>query len=117
LGTDPNRWVVESDGESGPSSIPTLQTIDVSYQEVAHLPVLIDQANNEHAQLSQQIEQSIAEIDAIRAEKEALAIETAVLREKLRVANDETQRFGQAAMRIKRDFDEFVQRTGANIPQ
>jgi seryl-tRNA synthetase len=105
------------ESESGPSSIPTLQTIDTAYQEVTHLPILIDQANHEHAQLSQQIEQSIAEIETIRADKEALAIETAVLKEKLRVAREETQRFGEAALRIKRDFDEFVEKTGANVPK
>jgi hypothetical protein len=112
LGHDPNRWLVESD-----STIPALQTIDTAYQEAAHLPTLIDQANHEHAQLSQQIEQSIAEIDAIRAEKEALAVEAAVLREKLRVAREDTQRFSEVACRIKRDFDDFVEKTGANVPK
>jgi hypothetical protein len=95
--------------------IPSLQAIDSAYQEARHLPVLIDQANQEHLQLSQQFEHNLSEIDAMKAEKEALAVEIAVLREKLRVAREEANIFSDATVRVKRDFDLFLEKTRVGV--
>jgi hypothetical protein len=108
----PEEWVIENSRPGSESAIPSLQTLDAAFQDIEHCPFLIDHAEAQGAALASQIEQARAEIEAIRAEKERLAIETAVLRERVRTTQEEGRRFAEAAVRVKRDFDAFVQRLG-----
>lgn len=100
------RVIVEPNGEQ--SAIPSLQAIDAAYQESEHLPLLIDQANDECSKLSHQIELSITEMEALKTEREALKVGNAVLEERIRSVQEDSRRFADAAVRVKRDFDNFV---------
>ena len=103
-----SRLIVEPKGKE--SAIPSLQVIDAAYQESEHLPLLIDQANDECAKLAHQIELMIAEMEALKTEREALKVGNAVLEERIRGVKEDSRRFAEAAVRVKRDFDSFVQK-------
>jgi outer membrane murein-binding lipoprotein Lpp len=108
----PSEWVVERAAAPGESAIPALQTIDAAFQDVSHLPFLIEQADAEYAELARQIDESRDEMDRLVAEKQELAVGNAVLAEKLRAAREDAQRFGDGAARVRRDFDVFLQKFG-----
>jgi hypothetical protein len=117
LPTEPARWIIEADPAAIESAIPSLEAIDAAYQDTEHLPYLIDQANREGSDLNQQIEQEITEIESLKKEREDLRISIAVLNEKLENAKAESLRFSEAAIRVKKDFDVFVEKFGGSVPQ
>jgi hypothetical protein len=108
----PEEWVIENSRPGSESAIPSLQTLDAAFQDNEHCPFLIDQAEAEAAALASQIEQTGTEIEASRAEKERPAVETAVLREKIRATQEESRRCAEAGVRVKQDFYAFVQNPG-----
>lgn len=107
----PERWIVES-GNSEETAIPTIQMVDSALQEVDSIPLLIDQSNDTYAKLSDEIERNISEIEVLKAKKESLKVQNAVLQEKIKTAQEEKKRFADAAIRVKRDFDIFVEKIG-----
>jgi hypothetical protein len=108
----PPEYVIENGRQTVASAIPSSQAIDAAFQDTEHLPFLIDQADTEGARVSAQIEHTREEIDVLRIEKEGLAIDTALLRERLRNVREETKKFSEAAVRVKRDFDAFLGKVG-----
>jgi hypothetical protein len=111
----PADWVVERAAAPGESAIPTLQTIDAAFQDVTHLPWLIEQADAEYAELANQIEESREDIDRLVAEKQELAVGNAVLAERLRAAREDAQRISDGAARVRRDFDLFLHKFGPRV--
>jgi hypothetical protein len=104
--------VIENSRPGSESAVPSIQAVDAAFQDAEHFPFLVEQADAEGALLAAQIDQTRAEIEALRAEKERAAVEVAVARERLRVTQGEAARFAEAAVRVKRDFDIFVKKLG-----
>jgi hypothetical protein len=112
LTKNPPQWIVEGSPDATESTIPSLDVIDAAYQDVEHLPFLIDQVESEGARLGIQLEQEVAEIEGLRNEREQLRIEIAVLNEKVQAVRAESVRFAEAAARVKGDFDCFIEKIG-----
>ena len=71
------------------TAIPTLQEIDAAFQDAEHLPFLIEQVEEQCVKLARQTEQNISEIEALKAEQQALMIEKAVLAERIRATKED----------------------------
>ncbi|OHT04321.1 hypothetical protein TRFO_28211 [Tritrichomonas foetus] len=89
-------------------SIPSLQTVDHSYQVLEHYPSLIEQTTSESNYLTQYIEDTLSEISEFRDKKEYLRIQNAIMKERIRVAKEEKLRFEANAKQLKKDFDAFM---------
>ncbi|KAK8839530.1 hypothetical protein M9Y10_031889 [Tritrichomonas musculus] len=109
---NPPITVVEYNNDI-PSLIPSFQMIDSAYQEIKHLPQMIDRVNNESSSVFGMIEEMMNEIEKLKAQKEELTVKNAVMKEKIRSGREEADRFNESAMRMKNSFDEFLKK----IPQ
>jgi len=106
----PNRLVVARDDATGDSAIPSFATIDGAFQAVDLLQFSIDQADSECAILGEEVERAESELDEAQAEKQSLLVQNALLREKIRAAQEEAQLHAAAALRLKSDFNALVQK-------
>jgi hypothetical protein len=94
----PEHWVIENSRPGSESAIPSLQMLDAAFQVIEHHPFLIDQAEAEGAALSAQTEEARMEIEAVCAKKERLAIEIAILQEKVRVTQRDSRKFADVPL-------------------
>lgn len=94
--------------ESENNNIPSIQTIDQSFQNLDHLPELIKQAINESSHITNVIDDILTEISQLREQKEKLKIENALIKERIDVAHNEMKKFAKTANQMKKDFDSFL---------
>ena len=101
-----NNIVIEGDDSS--DAIPTIQALDLAWQNLNHLPALINQTTAECVSVTTHIEKTLANIAAMRDMKEALKIEIALAKERIKVANEEMEKFSDYRHKLKNDFDVFI---------
>lgn len=94
--------------ESEKNNIPSIQTIDLAYQNLDHLPELIGQTSSESSQITNVIDDTLTEISQLRDLKEKLKIENAITRERINVAHADMKKFAKTAEQMKKDFDSFI---------
>ena len=104
-----NSVILECD-RNHDSSIPSLNVIDESYQNIEILPNMINKVNQESANVLSMIEELMIEIEELKLIKEKSEIESAVLKEKIRKTKEDRNKFNEAASRLKRDFDNFLEK-------
>lgn len=96
--------------EGTPSLIPTFQKIDSAYQEIKHLPKMIDRVTEESSNVFAIIEDMMNEIERLKNQKEEMTVKNAVMKEKIRSSVEEAQRFNESAVKMKNSFDEFLKK-------
>ena len=94
--------------ESEKNNIPSIQTIDLAFQNLDHLPELIKQTSNESSHLTNVIDDTLTELSQLRELKEKLKIENALIKERINVGHTEMKRFARTAEQMKKDFDSFL---------
>lgn len=107
--TEPPVTIVEYN-DSTPSLIPSFQAIDSAYQEMKHLPQMIDRVTNESSEIFAMIEEMMNEIEHLKNQKEEMTVKNAVMKEKIRSSKEEAQRFNESAVKMKNSFDEFLKK-------
>lgn len=94
--------------DSEKNNIPTIQSIDLAFQNLDHLSFLIKQTNSESSHLTNVIDETLSEITQLRDKKESLKIENALIRERINVGNSDLKKFARTAEQMKKDFDSFI---------
>ena len=95
--------VVEPDGPN--NAVPTMQDIDVAFQNIEHLPYLIEQVEEQCVRLARQTEQSMSEMEALKAEQQALMVEKAVLAERISGLRQETKQIEERTAGLRKHVD------------
>jgi predicted nucleic acid-binding Zn-ribbon protein len=76
--------------------------IDAAFQEVAHFPARMERLTREYGELGQFIETSAAEVERLSAERERMATENSVLRERIRSTREQSREFAAASAAVLR---------------
>ena len=90
VGRDPDRFVIENDAVVSP--IPSISTVDRSFQEAEVMPAMIDNAENECNNMNRFIRALISEIERLCTEKADLEREIGELSDKLAAIPQESLR-------------------------
>lgn len=101
--------VIESnENDDLDSAIPSIQAIDLAYQNLENYPFLIKQNTSEISNLTNFIDDTFTEISELTKLREKLKIENVLLKERINVAHEEMERFKKCAVQTKKDYDLFV---------
>ena len=84
----PEQWVIQPP-ENAPNVIPSLAVIDSAYQDLQHIPNLLDDCCYQQTVLTKEIDNKVAENEKLLEEKHKLQIENAVLAERIRALEEQ----------------------------
>ena len=79
----PEQWIIQPQ-ENTANVIPSLAVIDSAYQDLQHIPCLMDDCCYQQTVLTKEIDNKVAENEKLVEEKHKLQIENAVLAERIR---------------------------------
>lgn len=108
ISKNPEKWIVVCENQE--SSIPRLEMVDSSFQEVEMLPELIEKAEEECNKLNHLIRASIREIEDLAKQKNELEMEIEELHSELnsdRYNRDIRHKYGK---QIRKDASRLIDR-------
>ena len=102
LGKDGERPVFVTD------QVPDFFTVDTAFQNIAVIPKLIESTEEESSNLTSFIEETVGQISEATKEREELAAEIAVLKEKIRKKNKELEKFRKGAEDVRASMELLI---------
>ena len=100
-----NMIIIEESEES--DQFVSLQTIDHAFQQVQHTPALIEQTDTECIRMMNYIDQLLADIEKIRAEKERLKVANESNKSKIEQIQEEIKNLSMTNASIKKKLDKL----------